>query len=46
MMFSSLDPTYVVELYARQETLQREAHDIPLDAVVTDAAWYPKEAAD
>jgi len=26
--------------------LQREAHDIPLDAVVTDAAWYPKEAAD
>jgi 5,10-methenyltetrahydrofolate synthetase len=30
----------------RTETLQREAHDIPLDAVVTDAAWYPKEAAD
>ncbi|MEX3935527.1 5-formyltetrahydrofolate cyclo-ligase [Paraburkholderia phymatum] len=27
----------------RTETLQHEAHDIPLDAIVTDAAWYPKE---
>ncbi|MBP0592901.1 5-formyltetrahydrofolate cyclo-ligase [Paraburkholderia sp. LEh10] len=29
----------------RTEALQREAHDIPLDAIITDAAWYPKQAA-
>jgi len=25
----------------RTDALLREAHDIPLDAVVTDARWYP-----
>ncbi|SIT44532.1 5-formyltetrahydrofolate cyclo-ligase [Paraburkholderia piptadeniae] len=38
-------PTTVGIAYeaCRTETLQHEAHDIPLDAIVTDAAWYPKE---
>ncbi|HEY2000044.1 5-formyltetrahydrofolate cyclo-ligase [Paraburkholderia sp.] len=29
----------------RTDTLQREAHDIPLDLIITDAACYPQPAA-
>jgi 5-formyltetrahydrofolate cyclo-ligase len=28
----------------RTGALQREAHDIPLDAIITDAGYYPREA--